>query len=161
MRVIIFTVAIICIFVSSTFEASRGVAARSAENTNDTAVVNVLEISSGSSNQTLFKNNGTNVAPKFDLTHPLATVEALYENSRERIHLWMEESTYSHMMILSALVGVLSAFVTLLLLYILYLLFRKCRSRRRQHKIVDIVSQLNDAKNPFETKTDDSDDETV
>uniref|UniRef100_A0A915CEK5 Uncharacterized protein n=1 Tax=Parascaris univalens TaxID=6257 RepID=A0A915CEK5_PARUN len=64
----------------------------------------------------------------------------LYENSRERIHLWMEESTYSHMMILSALVGVLSAFVTLLLLYILYLLFRKCRSRRRQHKIVDIKS---------------------
>lgn len=74
---------------------------------------------------------------------------------------FQEESTYSHMMILSALVGVLSAFVTLLLLYMLYSLFRKCRSRRRQHKIVDIVSQLNDGKNPFETKTDDSDDETV
>lgn len=88
MQAIIFTVAIIGTFASSTLEAARDVA-RPTENANDTAVANVLKTNSGSGNQTLFENNGTNVAPPFDLGHPIAAVEALYENSRERIHLWM------------------------------------------------------------------------
>ncbi|VDM48734.1 unnamed protein product [Toxocara canis] len=125
------------------------------------AVIEELERGGASSNETAVDvHNKTTNGVWLDIAHPIIVVEALYENSRHRIHEWMhegfQEDRYTYLVTTSALTGAVSAFITLMLFYFLYALMQKCRSKSRQHKIADIARQLKDGKNPFDAKDEDS-----
>ncbi|KHN78998.1 hypothetical protein Tcan_15353 [Toxocara canis] len=152
MQGIFYAAAVIGVLTHSVFGVLR--------NETGKEVVEALQRNATSGNESIVivHNDTTTDDLSLDITHPIIAAEVLYENYRRKMHDWMEDSS-TYLVMMSAMAGALSAFVTFLLCAF-YVYLCRCRSRRRQHKTVDIVNRLNDNKNPFEVN-DDSDNDLI
>uniref|UniRef100_A0A0M3HQQ6 RxLR effector protein n=1 Tax=Ascaris lumbricoides TaxID=6252 RepID=A0A0M3HQQ6_ASCLU len=104
--------------------------------------------------------NETTVHGTLDLGHPIIAMEAFYEHSRQRIHHWMERP-YAYLMVMSALIGMSSAFMIVLLFCLVNWMCKRCHARRRQRRFVPIPKQVDDGKRLIESKANDSDNDLI
>ncbi|KHN79456.1 hypothetical protein Tcan_09263 [Toxocara canis] len=86
MREIFYATTIIGVLAHSMLGVSASVTER--------AVIEELERGGASGNETAVDvHNETTSGVWLDIAHPIIVVEALYENSRQRIHEWMVSAT--------------------------------------------------------------------
>ncbi|KHN81209.1 hypothetical protein Tcan_15320 [Toxocara canis] len=83
------------------------------------------------------------VRSMLDLVHPVVAIKAFYEQSRQQIQQWMEKPN-SYLMMMSALMGMLTAFVAVLLFCFIYSLCIRCYSQGRKHRISSLANRLDD-----------------
>ncbi|VDK51819.1 unnamed protein product [Anisakis simplex] len=102
----------------------------------------IIEIFNGTEfvNDT-FPSNITNATTErptavIDLAQPIEAVKKIYERSRRHLHQFMDKP-YANVMVASALVGVLTTLVAILLFCFLYSISTRCCSRRRKARMAN------------------------